>query len=832
MKIPTCLFLSILFISVSVNASPKSPKQRIENLPGKYLHIRKESRPDGRQQLHAAQVAPKTRATQYTEVEIRLDKKFTRELLQKIPQAPGSQIQTGKDGRQVRMQITKTELARLQDKDAKVKVLRKFILVEGDKEKLTLLPKADFDDDWVEGDNDTDWSIPEGDWTWSDIIINTAPSGAIVTTIDVHYEIIHLYVGDLQIDLDDENLEREYNLHEADGSSGVNLNEDVYDITIFAGLPVNQEWHLWASDLYTGDTGYIDYWRIKVYYGFPPANDKCIAAVAVPLDIPYNGSTSGSAGTDISICATNDLADVWHSFTPAQTGDYVISLCGSLFDTTLAVYDACGGIELDCSDDACGLQSELILSMDASQTYLIRISGYDGATGDYTLEVWQSPPPPSSEPNIPGPTDRAYDITRQTWLTWNQGAAILQNIMPASIFQAQNLITPKGIYGTDDRLDEYQVADPDWLEVGDSVAVMVSLYEVTDNGNGTYSLPSDTMDDIYFSLYDTHLCPDEPFRSQPSAGYCTGVLVAPNIIATAGHCIVNTSECGEFAFVFGYEMLNASTPVLTVDQSDLYFCSGIIDRIQTADNDWGLIRLDREVLTHAPLQVRRSSKVVNGQDLLVVGYPFGIPIKYADNAWVQDNSASEYFLANLDTHFGNSGSPVFNADTFEIEGLLVSGLSDFETVGSCDRSIVYPDTPGGEQCTRTTQFSDQIPVFDVFLGTEHNQLALVCSEVPYPWCPVGPLNCGKNYYWQVIHKENGVQTPGPVWIFSTEYVGDLDHNCTVNISDFESLAADWLKEVCNQENNYCAESDLDKLGSVNIEDLALLMTHWTESLVP
>ena len=38
--------------------------------------------------------------------------------------------------------------------------------------------------------------------------------------------------------------------------------------------------------------------------------------------------------------------------------------------------------------------------------------------------------------------------------------------------------------------------------------------------------------------------------------------------------------------------------------------------------------------------------------------------------------------------------------------------------------------------------------------------------------------------------------------------------------------------ACNQDNNYCAESDLDKLGSVDIEDLALLLTHWTESLVP
>lgn len=832
MKTSIRFFLSILIISVSAYASEKSSKQRLADPPRKDLHSRKDPGLDTRQKDSASPVPSKTRAAQYAEVEIRMDNNRTLESLKQIPQAPGSQMQIDKDGRRVRMQVSKAELARLQNSGSKVKVLRKLLLLEGKKEKPKLLPKANPNDDSVEGENDTDWAIPEGDWTWSEIIISTAPSGAVVTTIDVHYEIIHPWVGDLQVDLADVNLLREYNLHEADGFDGVNLNEDVYDITIFAGLPVNQEWRLWVADYYTGDTGYIDYWWIKVYYNFPPANDECINAVAITLDTPYYGSTSGSMGADISICGINDMADVWHSFTPSATRDYVISLCGSSFDTTLAVYDACGGIELDCSDDACGLQSELILSAAAYQPYLIRISGYDGATGDYILTVSEAAPPPSPEPNVPGPADREYDITRDTWLTWNQGAQILQNIMPSSLFRTQSIITPKGIYGTDDRLDEYQVTDSDWLDVGDSVAVMVSLYEVVDNGDGTYTLPSDTMDDIYFSLYDTHLCTDEPFRTQPSAGYCTGVLVAPDIIATAGHCIVNTNECSEFAFVFGYKMLDASTPALTVDESDLYFCNGIIDRIETVNDDWGLIRLDRPVLTHAPLQVRRNGQVANGQELLVIGYPFGIPVKYADNAWVQDNTASEYFLANLDTYFGNSGSPVFNINTFEVEGLLVGGLADFETVGSCDKSIVYPDIPGSEQCTRTTQFSTQIPVFDVYFGTEPNQLSRICAEVPYPWCPVGPLDCGRNYYWQVIHKENSVQTPGPVWVFSTEYVGDLDHSCTVNTGDFQALAAAWLMEACNQDNNYCAEADMDKLGSVNIEDLALLLTHWTESLTP
>ena len=36
-----------------------------------------------------------------------------------------------------------------------------------------------------------------------------------------------------------------------------------------------------------------------------------------------------------------------------------------------------------------------------------------------------------------------------------------------------------------------------------------------------------------------------------------------------------------------------------------------------------------------------------------------------------------YFTANLDTYRGNSGSPVFNAITHKVEGVLVRGEQDF-----------------------------------------------------------------------------------------------------------------------------------------------------------
>jgi hypothetical protein len=109
--------------------------------------------------------------------------------------------------------------------------------------------------------------------------------------------------------------------------------------------------------------------------------------IVVDVGEEYFGSTTGVTGTDESRCGYNDKYAVWHSFTPQSNKTVTISLCGSAFDTTLAVFDSCGGIELACNDDYCDLQSELTIDLTAGQTYLIRVAGYNGQVGDYSLTI-------------------------------------------------------------------------------------------------------------------------------------------------------------------------------------------------------------------------------------------------------------------------------------------------------------------------------------------------------------------------------------------------------------------------------------------------------------
>jgi len=123
----------------------------------------------------------------------------------------------------------------------------------------------------------------------------------------------------------------------------------------------------------------------------PPPNDACTDCARVLTGVTYHGRTRAATGTDISSCGDNDTLDAWNCWTADCTGRVSITTCGSSFDTTLAVYDACGGHELACDDDGCQFlparRSRVTLDVTEGTTYSIRVAGYDGAFGDYTLNV-------------------------------------------------------------------------------------------------------------------------------------------------------------------------------------------------------------------------------------------------------------------------------------------------------------------------------------------------------------------------------------------------------------------------------------------------------------
>jgi hypothetical protein len=129
-----------------------------------------------------------------------------------------------------------------------------------------------------------------------------------------------------------------------------------------------------------GDSGATDLIVSEAPPG--PGNDAC--ANATPVQVGSTAYTTAGAtddGPTPSPCDNISFRnDIWFRFTAPATASYRVSLCGSTGDTRLEVSTGCGATATACSDDACGLQSEVTFSATQGTAYTIRVGTW-GATG-------------------------------------------------------------------------------------------------------------------------------------------------------------------------------------------------------------------------------------------------------------------------------------------------------------------------------------------------------------------------------------------------------------------------------------------------------------------
>jgi V8-like Glu-specific endopeptidase len=259
----------------------------------------------------------------------------------------------------------------------------------------------------------------------------------------------------------------------------------------------------------------------------------------------------------------------------------------------------------------------------------------------------------------------------------------------------------KVIYGVDDRKDMFQVTNDKIRRDADCVAALFSSSQVVDNGDGTVNITTSNFGTAF------NLCATERFRNQPIGAFCSGFFVGKDLIVTAGHC-VSAANVADTWFVFGFRMKDATTPPKA--RLEAYRGKEVVGRtVDPNGADYALVRLTRKVANHKAAKIREAGKIKNNQQLHVIGHPSGLPTKYAGGATVRDNNPGKFFVANLDTYGGNSGSPVFNSRTHKVEGILVRGETDFVSNGTCIVTKVCPTTGcRGEDCTRITELSDLI----------------------------------------------------------------------------------------------------------------------------
>lgn len=266
----------------------------------------------------------------------------------------------------------------------------------------------------------------------------------------------------------------------------------------------------------------------------------------------------------------------------------------------------------------------------------------------------------------------------------------------------------KIVYGQDNRRETFELGQ-NYQTLFKSTAGMIDTTELVPFGENVI-LPPNTLKD------NLRVCETESYAKQLSAVSCSGFLVGPDLLVTAGHCISTQQECDQRSWVFDYAVKSDTQRAdVMISKNSVYKCKRVVDanhqpHIVNAP-DFSLIQLERVVEDRMPLNYNVTTPIALGESIYVVGHPSGLPTKFADGANVHANSHPMHFQTNLDTFGGNSGSSVFNAMTDEVEGILVKGGVDYLYDGQNNCRIVntVANTPSGatngEQVTRLSAIS-------------------------------------------------------------------------------------------------------------------------------
>jgi photosystem II stability/assembly factor-like uncharacterized protein len=142
------------------------------------------------------------------------------------------------------------------------------------------------------------------------------------------------------------------------------------------------------------------------------SNNSC--AEAAPMtDGIIEGTTLGAGtGGDTSCGVSTYSPDLWYRYTATCDGELRLDTCGSSFDTVVSVHHPdcsdTAGQTIACNDDClggpCGGPSSCLTTpVETGQEVLIRVSGQNGASGDFTLSVACENPGDACEDAAPLP---------------------------------------------------------------------------------------------------------------------------------------------------------------------------------------------------------------------------------------------------------------------------------------------------------------------------------------------------------------------------------------------------------------------------------------------
>lgn len=251
--------------------------------------------------------------------------------------------------------------------------------------------------------------------------------------------------------------------------------------------------------------------------------------------------------------------------------------------------------------------------------------------------------------------------------------------------------------------DYWELLNPKVRQNADAVTLVCTKDGLRKLEDGSYQLEVCPFGEAYM------LSPGEPFFHQPTVNdlVCSGVFLGDDKVLTAAH-YANRNNVRSLFFVFDFKMETPASPKIRMPEENIYRGEQILHRgyddyeSHFIGSDYAIVKLDRKVEGRNGVAVSKKNLYFE-QQIYWVGHSCGIPLKYAPGEAIIDVKDS-YFLSNMSVFSGNSGSPVFDAVTHELLGIISKGHSqDFHKTEDGFVAIRYPDYKRSSECTWCTQ---------------------------------------------------------------------------------------------------------------------------------
>jgi len=251
-----------------------------------------------------------------------------------------------------------------------------------------------------------------------------------------------------------------------------------------------------------------------------------------------------------------------------------------------------------------------------------------------------------------------------------------------------SVVNVDAIYGRDERSFVGTNSTNKISEISKSIALIVSK-DIVDK-KFFYS----DINGLLLSDPDgVNLCSNAKYASHHTVNSCTGFMIGDNLLASAGHCFASVNDCDNKLIIFNTRVNSENKSGYRVSNHNIYECDEIEKTVFDPDTfqDFSIIKLKKKVFGIKPLKLRDTGLISTNDQVFMVGHPMGLPLIATTNSFINDISDPHYFKATLDSFEGNSGSPVINSKTFEVEGILVRGEEDFlqDEREKCYRYAVY-----------------------------------------------------------------------------------------------------------------------------------------------